>query len=697
MIPCSLLLASIPLIAPSVPKGAAYSDRKAVERVEAYLDDCSSFGWAGAALIAHEGKVVLAKGYGHADRGRKRRNSPDTLFEIASLTKPITACAIMKLQELGVLSIDDPIAKHLPAVPTDKSDITILHLLSHSSGMPRSAVGGGSGDLATAVRLYLGGERTRESGKAYEYWNGGYALLAGIVDTVTEQGYTKFCHEHIFGPAGMKDTGFTGETFPAKQLSIGYRKGEPLRNAAEHPYGSYGYQYRGMGGVVTSAMDLWRFAQAIEGADILKRESLDRMHEAVLESQGLGWGVTETKRGTRRIAHGGDVAGFHTQFQMYPDEGLVLVVLTNIDEVAAWPLAWNMEALFFGASPPYSTPPKAASLASRALDAFAGEYSMQGREGRVVVKREGSGLRIGFQGRAVVASAASAPRAPAARPFPTDSKVERGLESEADRAIAVVEAVVRKDAAWIRERLLEGIPKSWPDMLVGRIWAQHERALGSHVNSKVHAAKRLGSDAVQIILELEHARGSRKLQIVFRRDMLNIFALEPRKAASTASSNNFEDEVALAKKVLDAVRTKDPEYVRSLLMSHIPGSWPDRLVNEFWPKHIEENGELEDVSVIGANRVGEERIEILLGLDHSKQDRGLRIVFQGGRLNIFDLKAPRTMNERVYYPTSPTEFAAFEWSPPFATHRVRFEKKGRRVVSIQIADGGDEQLEFVRE
>src|SRR5687767_10234922 len=110
-----------------------------------YLGRCAAFGWSGAALIARDGKVVLEKGYGLADRKTGRANDPDTLFEIASATKPFTACAVMKLVELGKLGLDDSISKHLPGVPDDKKDIPVRHLLAHTSGMPRmSPRGSGS-------------------------------------------------------------------------------------------------------------------------------------------------------------------------------------------------------------------------------------------------------------------------------------------------------------------------------------------------------------------------------------------------------------------------------------------------------------------------------------------------------------------------------------------------------------------------
>lgn len=648
-------------------------DKAGIGRIESYLRNCSHFGWSGAALVAHKGELILAQGYGAADRESGRLNDVETLFEIASATKPFTACAILKLEELGKLSIEDSIGEHLPGVPRDKRDITIAHLLSHASGMPRSAVGGGGAVLEEAVRGYLRSPRQRESGKACEYWNGGYALLAGIVEAATEQSYTDFCREHLFEPAGMSSTGFTGdEALPLDRQAIGYGEGQPLRHAAGHPYGSYGYQYRGMGGVVTSALDLWRFAQALDAGRILKPETLARMQTPVIESQGLGWGITRTDRGTTRISHGGDVAGFHTQFQRYPDEDVVLIVLSNVDEVSVWPLAWNMEGLLFGGKAKYAMPPKADELTDRELDALVGEYSLPEGDGRLVVEKAGRGLRIGVRGQAAITRLASAaPPAPRARPFPDTVEMESGLEEEIALAVEVVAAVVRKDADWIRARLMDRIPGSWPDLLVNHIWSQHVDALGPHVASNVLSATRLGTEAAQIILMLEHEAGERRLQIVLRSGKLNIFGLEPRAQESKPSAS-FDEDVALARRLLTAVTSKDADFIRSTLLEHIPASWPDRLVSQYWPEHVERSGELQEVSLIGATRLAEGRVEVLLGLSHTEHERGLRVIFQDGRLNIFDLNGPLALSEKLYFPTSPTEFTSFDWKPPFRASHVRF-------------------------
>ncbi|MFB3065721.1 MAG: serine hydrolase domain-containing protein, partial [Planctomycetota bacterium] len=106
------------------------------QELEDYCSRAEKFGFSGAVLVAKDGKILLQKGYGYANRAQQVANTERTLFEIASATKPFTAAAILKLEEQGKLSTDDPIGKHLPGVPAGLQRVTVYHLLTHTSGMP---------------------------------------------------------------------------------------------------------------------------------------------------------------------------------------------------------------------------------------------------------------------------------------------------------------------------------------------------------------------------------------------------------------------------------------------------------------------------------------------------------------------------------------------------------------------------------
>ena len=191
-------------------------------RLDAYLDACGAWGWSGVALVALDGEVLVRRGVGLADREAGRAHTADTLFEVASVTKVFTACAVLRLVEAGKVALDDPLADHLPGVPEDKRDVTIRHLLAHTSGMSRMS-GGAGATVAEAVASNLGGARARKAGEAVEYWNGGYALLAALVESVTGGTYEAFMAERVLAPAGMASSGFTGYgALPRDVQAVGY-------------------------------------------------------------------------------------------------------------------------------------------------------------------------------------------------------------------------------------------------------------------------------------------------------------------------------------------------------------------------------------------------------------------------------------------------------------------------------------------
>lgn len=484
--------------------------------LEKYLTRCEQFGFSGSVLIAQQGKVILAKGYGLSNREKGEANNPDTVFEIASATKPFTACAILKLQEMEKLSIDDRIEKYFAEVPQDKREITIRHLLSHTSGMPRSAVRGGSPDLAKAVAGYLSTPLSNKPGETHEYWNGGYALLAGIIEKVSGQSYMDFCREQLFKLAGLKRTGFTGDA-KMENEAIAYENDRAIRNATGHPYRDYGWQYRGMGGIVSSVQDLWQFLQAFDTGRILKPETIELMETEVRGNYGLGWGVTKTSRGTRRIGHGGDVLGFHAQIQRFPAERTTILVLSNVEDIPLWTIAWNLESLLFQETPKYPLPPESISLAEEKLNSLCARYGHTNGNG-VIVERAGNGLLLGIEDLELSTLLGQ-----------SNDK----LKIEIEKAIEIVNAVQKKDVKTIRDMLLEGIPPTWPQQLVDEIWPEHLKRWGELQKTEVIGATLVGKNRVELLIAMQHECGAPRLKIILQNQRLNIFDLNgPRFTAS---------------------------------------------------------------------------------------------------------------------------------------------------------------------
>lgn len=303
-------------------------DGDVAKAIDSAIQRSTGGGFWGAVLVAKDGKVILAKGYGNADYGT-RPNTPSTLFEIASTSKQFTAAAVLKLVMEGRIKLTDSIAQHIKGVPEDKAGITVHHLLTHTSGLnSRAGLPYNSRvDRAGAIRRWLSAESDAEPGEEFAYSNIGYALLAALVEEVTGQSFEAYSHAKLFKPAGLKDTGFINEQqLDRTRVSARVAKGHQDRTAADW---HWGWGYRGMGGVVSTVYDLWRWDRALRGDAILDKKTKAIYYQPLLQGYACGWLVGTTARGTRQVAHSGGVAGFACNYVRHLDDDNVIVVLSN--------------------------------------------------------------------------------------------------------------------------------------------------------------------------------------------------------------------------------------------------------------------------------------------------------------------------------------------------------------------------------
>ena len=177
------------------------------ERLWEYCQRLSGFDFNGSVLVARDTHIVLLGAFGVADPRTGTPNTTRTLFSTGSVTKQFTAAAVLELESKGKLSVQDPIAKYLDSVPTDKQGITIHHLLTHSSGLPAS-LGPDDEELGrdSLVRRALATPLLFEPGSAYEYSNVGYSLAAAIVERVSGKSYGDFL-QTLWKRAGLVRTG----------------------------------------------------------------------------------------------------------------------------------------------------------------------------------------------------------------------------------------------------------------------------------------------------------------------------------------------------------------------------------------------------------------------------------------------------------------------------------------------------------
>ena len=323
-----LLLAVVTF--PSNPINAEERDKKQPIPFSGYYQVLGDeFSFTGATLVVQNGKVIAEEFYGNASENVAI--DENTIFEIASVTKPFTATAVMILAEDGKLSIDDPIRKWLPEVPESCESIKVRHLLNHTSGIPGTNAKGGGEDFDRAAnQFFLGGPR-HEPGTHYSYWNQGYAVLSEVIARASGKSYTDFIRERIFRTCEMSATCFTGDDAPeGTKVAVGFSMKGASRKATEHPYGSYGFQYRGMGGIVTNPRDLSKFVSALQNGTLISKPLLDQMWTESVGGYGLGWKIQDDEK-ELMIKHGGKVRGFLASLAIFPDVNGYAITLSNSD------------------------------------------------------------------------------------------------------------------------------------------------------------------------------------------------------------------------------------------------------------------------------------------------------------------------------------------------------------------------------
>jgi CubicO group peptidase (beta-lactamase class C family) len=385
-------------------KSEAVVDGELGARLDQYLNRLAAYGFSGAVLVARGDRIVLRKGYGLADSEKGVPTTAATVYDVASITKQFTSAAILKLEMAGKLRADDPVGKYLPDVPDDKKGITLHHLLTHSSGLPFECDGAESMSRDQFVKCMLGAKLDAAPGKQYAYSNGGYGLLAAIIEIVSQQPYETFLRERIFKPAGMEGAGFVGESkWPAELIARGVDDAIDQPPKAPQPVT---WQWRGAAGLVVSVGDLYRWESFLRSNRALSPAETEKLFKAHVPtdqpgiSYGYGWTVAKTPRGGTLVGHDGiTFDGFNSIIQRYVDDGVVVIAASNRFSARFLPMdviGPAMAAIIFGAGVPL--PPDSVSLDPKALEKYHGVYRLPSGA-KWVVTGEKDGLLVGAEGQ----------------------------------------------------------------------------------------------------------------------------------------------------------------------------------------------------------------------------------------------------------------------------------------------------------
>ena len=323
-----------------------------------------------AVVVIKNGEVTFERGYGLANLETRARITTSTNFRLASFTKQFTATCIMLLVHDGKLSYNDTLTKIFPGFPAYGGAITVRMLLTHTSGLKDyedlyTAQFPGVEDskisqIKDAQILTLMEQQTTTdfpSGSQWRYSNSGYAMLAMIVEKVSDSPFGQFLHDRIFAPLRMTNT-------------LAYEKGKN-----QVPHRARGYTRRegawveadqsstsavlGDGGIYSSVEDLTKWDRALAEHTLLSAEELQAAFTPVKvpggaktddgepTEYGFGW-FLDPYKGRLRTWHSGTTTGFRTYIERLTNERLTIIILCNRDDVKPGKLAEQVAALYVG-------------------------------------------------------------------------------------------------------------------------------------------------------------------------------------------------------------------------------------------------------------------------------------------------------------------------------------------------------------
>lgn len=295
-----------------------------------------------ALAVVRGGKIIKTAGYGMANVELSVPAKPESIFQTGSVGKQFTATAVMMLVEEGKLGLDDKISEYFPDSPPAWKNISVRHLLTHTSGIPdyTSEKAGGAVNMRTdyteeeLVKKIAGLPLDFQPGEKWSYSNSGYLILGVLIHHLSGEFYGDFLQHRVFQPLQMNSTRIISEPDIVPNRSAGYRlvKGE-LKN---QEWVAPSLNTTADGALYTNVLDLAKWDAALYTERLLKKSSFGQMWTPVklnsgkTSPYGFGWRVTEVNS-HRLLEHGGAWQGFTMHISRYVDDQLTIIVMTNLD------------------------------------------------------------------------------------------------------------------------------------------------------------------------------------------------------------------------------------------------------------------------------------------------------------------------------------------------------------------------------
>jgi serine beta-lactamase-like protein LACTB len=326
-------------------KGLSADKRAQIEKAASSFMAANSVPGISVAVV-QDGELVWSAGFGMADLENFVPATPSTLFRLGSISKPVTATAILQLSERGKLDLDAEVQKYCPAFPKKEWPITTRELLGHLGGI-RHYNPDGMGDIPDdsakhfasmeeSLQIFASDPLVAKPGTKFHYSTYGYTVLGCVLEGAASEKYVDYVKEKVFEPAGMAETQADNFFAVVQHRTRWYHKDKSgvVQNAGVL---DSSYKIPG-GGLISSADDMARFEIAIMTNKLLKPTTRDLMWTPQKAADGsqngyaLGWG-TQKKYGLALVEHTGGQQGTSTSIILVPERRAGIVVLANMDNI----------------------------------------------------------------------------------------------------------------------------------------------------------------------------------------------------------------------------------------------------------------------------------------------------------------------------------------------------------------------------
>jgi CubicO group peptidase (beta-lactamase class C family) len=316
----------------------------------------SDSGYPGIAVsVSIGGELIFSEGFGYADLEQQVPVSPaETRFRVGSTAKSMTAMAVGQLYETGKLDLDAPVQDYLPDYPEREGVITARLLAGHLAGI-RHYNGNeflSADHYATVpdgLEIFKDDPLVVSPGTEFRYSSYGYNLLSAVVEAAAGQEFLSYMDENVFDRVGMQQT-IADHVFPVIPHRSRYYEVQEGKTY-NSPWVDNSYKWAG-GGILSTSEDLVRFGVAHLSDEFLSRDTIETLWTSQLTldgkktGYGIGWFTENDNAGRRVIRHSGGSIGGTTNFRIFPDDGLVIAVITNTSGADIGPLTDDLIEVF---------------------------------------------------------------------------------------------------------------------------------------------------------------------------------------------------------------------------------------------------------------------------------------------------------------------------------------------------------------